>query len=33
MSVLIPVIAIISMIAIGYLLKYLPGYLPWLKER
>lgn len=33
MSVLIPVIAIISMITIGYVLKYLPDYLPWLKER
>lgn len=32
MSVLIPVIAIISMITIGYLLKYLPDYLPWLKQ-
>ncbi|PXX62151.1 hypothetical protein DFR70_10718 [Nocardia tenerifensis] len=32
MSVLIPVIAVVSMITIGYLLKYLPDYLPWLKR-
>lgn len=31
MSVLIPVIAIVCMIAIGYALKYLPDHLPWLK--
>lgn len=31
MSVLIPLIAIIVMITVGYVLKYLPNYLPWNK--
>lgn len=33
MSVLIPLIAIIGMIAIGYALKYLPDRLPWLRDK
>jgi len=32
MSILIPVISIIVMITVGYVLKYLPNYLPWLKD-
>jgi hypothetical protein len=31
MSPLIPLIAIIVMITVGYVLKYLPNYLPWRK--
>lgn len=32
MSILIPVISIIVMITIGYVLKYVSNYLPWLKD-